>query len=398
MKKKVIALLMTGMMVFSLAACGGNDAGGDSGDAADSGSEQTADEGGDTASSEDSGEPYKAALLLNGTLGDKSFFDSANTGLEALQEELGEDKFTFKVEQMGATSADEAKWEPTLYDYCDDGSYDVIIMGTWQMAEPLAHASADYPDQKFILFDEAYDFEGNGNPENIYNVLYKQNEVSYLVGAAAAMMTTDETLEKIDPSNKIIGFLGGMDNQVINDFLVGYIQGAQDIDPEIQVAIAMVGNFYDSAAGKDMALAQYQNGADVGYNVAGSAGLGQIEAAADSNRYAFGVDSDQAALLPEYAEYIPTSALKNVGNSLIRAIKADIEGSLAYGTTESLGFAEGGVELVKDSHYEEMVPENIRTKVDELQEQIANGEVTVQTSDGMSTEDIQSIISAVEVK
>ena len=72
------------------------------------------------------GEPYKAALLLNGTLGDKSFYDSANAGLEALQEELGDDKFTFKVEQMGATSADEAKWEPTMYDYCDDGSYDVL--------------------------------------------------------------------------------------------------------------------------------------------------------------------------------------------------------------------------------------------------------------------------------
>ena len=50
------------------------------------------------------GEPYKAALLLNGTLGDKSFYDSANAGLEALQEELGDDKFTFKVEQMGATN------------------------------------------------------------------------------------------------------------------------------------------------------------------------------------------------------------------------------------------------------------------------------------------------------
>ena len=118
-------------------------------------------------------EPYKAALLINGTLGDKSFFDSANEGLTKLQEELGEDKFTFKVEQMGATSADEAKWEPTLYDYCDDGSYDVIIVGTFQLLEALTNASADYPDQKFIYFDEAFNFEEGG--ENIYNVMYKQN-------------------------------------------------------------------------------------------------------------------------------------------------------------------------------------------------------------------------------
>lgn len=344
-------------------------------------------------------EPYKAALLINGTLGDKSFYDSANEGLTKLQEELGEDKFTFKVEQMGATSADEAKWEPTLYDYCDDGSYDVIICGTFQMMDALTNAAADYPDQKFIYFDEAFNFEDGG--ENIYNVMYKQNEVSYLVGAAAAMMTTDETLDKVDPSNKIIGFLGGMDNSVIDDFLIGYIQGAKDIDEEIQVAIAYVGNFYDSAAAKDMALTQYQNGADVGFNVAGSAGLGQIEAAVEADRYAFGVDSDQAALLPDYAANIPSSAIKNVGNSLIRAIKMDMEGELPYGELEYLGFAEGGVELVEDDHYKEVVPEEIRNKVEELKTQITNGELEVPTALGenaMSEDEIQALYDSVKVK
>ena len=301
---------------------------------------------------------------------------------------------------MGATSADEAKWEPTLYDYCDDGSYDVIIVGTFQMLDALSKAAADYPDQKFIYFDEQYDFSVSEN-DNVYNVLYKQNEVSYLVGAAAAMMTTDETLPYVDPSNKVIGFLGGMENSVINDFLVGYIQGAKDIDPEIQVALAYVGNFYDSAAGKDMALTQYQNGADVGFNVAGSAGLGQIEAAAQSQKYAFGVDSDQAALLPEYADYIPTSALKNVGNSLIRAIKADMEEELEFDQTEYLGFAEGGVELLEDDHYSEVVPENIRTKIEELKQQITDGEIEVPTALGdnaMSNDEIQELIDSVKVK
>ena len=380
MKKKLIAMLLCAGMVVSLAACGGSGEDGDS-----SG-------GGDDV--------YKAALLLNGTLGDKSFYDSANEGLTALQDELGEDKFTFKVEQMGATSADEAKWEPTLYDYCDDGSYDVIIVGTFQMLDALSKAAADYPDQKFIYFDEQYDFSVSEN-DNVYNVLYKQNEVSYLVGAAAAMMTTDETLPYVDPSNKVIGFLGGMENSVINDFLVGYIQGAKDIDPEIQVALAYVGNFYDSAAGKDMALTQYQNGADVGFNVAGSAGLGQIEAAAQSQKYAFGVDSDQAALLPEYADYIPTSALKNVGNSLIRAIKADMEEELEFDQTEYLGFAEGGVELLEDDHYSEVVPENIRTKIEELKQQITDGEIEVPTALGdnaMSNDEIQELIDSVKVK
>ncbi len=369
--KRILSIVLVIAMLFSLTACA-------SGEKAEK------------------GETYKAALLLNGNLGDKSFFDSANEGLTKLKDELGKDKFDFKVEQMGATPADEAKWEPTLIDYCESGEYDVIIVGTWQMAGILAKAAQSYPDQKFIFFDETFDFEANGNPKNIYNVLYKQNEVSFLVGAAAALMTTDASLPMVNPEDKMIGFLGGMENAVILDFLLGYIQGAQYVDPEVKVAIAYVTNFYDSAAGKDLALMQYNNGVDVGYNVAGAAGLGQIEAAVDSNKYAFGVDSDQAALLPDMAKHIPTSALKNVGNSLIRAIKADMEGKLTYGVAESMGFAEGGVEIVKDAHYEEMLPESIRATIDQLEADITSGKIVVDTSFGKTDEEIKALINKAE--
>ena len=390
--KRFLALLLTLAMAFALAACGSTNGenGGNSGGNNGGGS-------GDGGSGDGDG-PYMAALLLNGTLGDKSFYDSANEGLTRLRDELGADVFDFKVEQMGGTTADEPKWEPTLLDYCDSGEYDVIIMGTWQMAAPLAKAAAEYPDQKFMFFDETFDFEGNGNPTNIYNILYKQNEVSYLVGAAAAMMTTDSSLEKVNPDDAIIGFLGGMENAVINDFLMGYIQGATDVNPDIQIAIGWVGDFVNSATGKDIAMAQYQSGVDVGYNVAGNAGLGQIEAAKDMDKYAFGVDSDQAALLPDYADWIPTSALKNVGNSLYAAIKEDMVGTLEYGQTVTYGFAEGGVALVKDAHYEERIPAEIRERLDEMEQQIINGEIEVMSSSNMTQEEIDEVKNSVALQ
>lgn len=369
--KKLLSLLLIAAMLLSVTACAG----------------------GETAKAE-----YKAALLLNGNLGDKSFYDSANDGLTKLKKELN-GKFDFKVVEMGATPADEGKWGPTLLNYCDSKEYNVIIIGTWQMAAALAEAAEKYPDQKFIFFDERFDFdtfnakfEAGKAPKNIYNVLYKQNEVSFLVGAAAAMMTTDSTMSMIDPSNKKIGFLGGMENAVIQDFLLGYIQGAKHIDPATEIAIGYVGNFYDSAAGKDLALTQYNSGVDVGYNVAGGAGLGQIEAAAEANKWAFGVDSDQAALLPNMAKNIPTSALKNVGNSLIRAIKQDMDKKLTYGIAESMGFAEGGVQLVKDEHYKEMLPESIRTKLDQLEKDITDGKIVVDTTFGKTDAEIKALI------
>ncbi len=371
--KKILSILMIMVMVLSLVACGG-----------------TSDEG---TGSGDSAEPYKAALLLNGNLGDKSFYDSANAGLEALKAELGSDVFDFVVEEMGPTDADAVNWAPTMDFFSSGGEYDVIICGTWQMADILAEAAAKYPDQKYIFFDEIFNFEAKGNPQNIYNVLYKQNEVSFLVGAAAAMMTTDDSLDMIDPSNKMIGFLGGMEGAVIQDFLVGYIQGALHVDPEVKVAVGYVGDFHNSATGKDIALTQYNAGVDVGYNVAGAAGLGQIDAAAEVEKYAFGVDSDQATLLPDMAEHIPTSAIKNVGNSLVRAIKLDLEGGLTYGVSESLGFADGGVEIVKDAHYESMLPEHIRTSLDELEQQIIDGEIVVESSAGKSADEINDFVN-----
>ena len=330
---------------------------------------------------------YKAAVLVPGTLGDKSFWDSANEGLTALRDELGSDVFDFDVMEMGEGADDMASYPDFFLDAADSGDYDVIITGSWTAVDALNEAMEECPDQKFILFDEEYDYS-SGNGENLYNVLFKQNEVSFLVGAEAALLSKTGT----------ICFLGGMDGKVINDFLVGYIQGAKEVNPDVKVAVSFVGDYSDSAKGKDLSLAMFNAGADVGFNVAGGAGMGILEAAKEADKLAFGVDSDQAGLNPDLADYIPTSALKNVGAGLARAIKLDIDGELVYGEAETLGFAENGVELLDNDHYKEMVPEEIRTQVAELQEKITNGEIEVLTSATMTAEEIEDLKASVAVQ
>ena len=330
---------------------------------------------------------YKAAVLVPGTLGDKSFWDSANEGLTALKEELGADHFDFDVQEMGEGADDQASYPDFFFDAAESGKYDVIITGSWTSVEAMNQAIEEFPDQKFILFDEEYDYS-SGKGDNLYNLLFKQNEVSYLVGAEAALLSETGT----------ICFLGGMDGKVINDFLVGYIQGAKDTNPDIKVAVSMVGNYSDSAKGKDLSLAMFNAGADVGFNVAGGAGMGILEAAKEADKLAFGVDSDQAGLNPDLAPYIPTSALKNVGAGLARSIKLDMMGQLKYGEAESLGFRQNGVELLDDEHYQEMVPEDIRAQVKELEEKISDGEIEVVTSANMTTEEIEALKASVAVK
>lgn len=86
--------------------------------------------------------PLKIVLLINGTLGDKSFFDSANHGMELIKQEYG-DKVITKVIEM---SYDNSKWEPTLQDVSEQ-DWDIIIVGTWQMAEYLEKIAPQYSEK-----------------------------------------------------------------------------------------------------------------------------------------------------------------------------------------------------------------------------------------------------------
>jgi len=308
----------------------------------------------------------KVVLILNGTLGDKSFFDSADNGMKLIKEKYG-DKVEVKTIEM---TYDETKWEPTLLDVSDE-DWDIIVCGTWQMVELLQEYAPDYSDKKYIIFDSGVDYTA-ADLSNVYSIVYKQNDASFVAGALAARVTSSNM--PLANEEKIVGFLGGMDIPVINDFLVGYIEGANYADPEVKIAVSYIGSFDDSAKGKEMSLSQYSQGSDIGYNVAGQAGLGQLDAAKEVNRYAIGVDSDQAEIFinsdPAKAQLITTSVLKRVDNSILRAIDLHLEGKAPWGEVEVLGFTEKCVGFAENDIYKTVVPAEIREEMKLIESKI----------------------------
>lgn len=334
----------------------------------------------------------KVAHLINGYLGDKSFHDSAERGLANLKEELG-DVFEYKSVEM---TDDTTKHLPTLYEYTESGEWDIIVVGTWQMVEPLMEVAETHPNQKFIIYDDALDYS-EGKYENVYSVKFKQNEGSFIAGYLAAKLSKVDSDPRIDPNEAKIGFLGGMSNPVINDFLVGYIQGAVAADNNVKVEVSYINDFFDAPKGKSLALAQYQNGVDVGFNVASLAGLGQLDAALEADKYAIGVDSDQAELVgPPRADHIPTSMLKNVDKAIERAIKLFKDGELEFGQEEVLGLKEEAVGIIKNDNYKKIVPQEIQFEIDEVEKRLISGELDVETAFGKTNEDIEKIINSVK--
>jgi len=318
----------------------------------------------------------KVTLYLNGTLGDKSFFDSAERGFKMAVQDLGVDGTTIEG------GNDPSKWQPDL-EQLSQGDSEIIIIGTWQMVDALAAIAPNYPNKKYIIFDSSVDYS-KGNLGNVYSILYKQNEGSFLVGALAAMVTSSSM--PLANKEKVISFLGGMDIPVINDFKVGYIQGAHSIDPDVKVLVSYAGNFNDPAKGKELVLAQYDQGTDIAFNVAATTGLGLLDAAKEKNKYAIGVDSDQYIMIkdkdPDKASHIVTSMMKNVDKSIYRALKMYKEGTLQFGVAESLGLEEDGVGVADNDNYEKVVPKEFRDKVEELKTKIINGEIKVDTAFG----------------
>jgi basic membrane protein A len=198
-------------------------------------------------------------------------------------------------------------------------------------------------------------------------------------------MLTASDLDMANSGNRI-GFVGGQDIPVINDFRVGFEQGARQVNPDVEVLAAYVGNFNDPARGKELALAQIEQGADVIFAAAGESGLGALEAAGEQGVYSIGVDSDQYMLLqesqPEIAASVVTSMLKNVDNSVLRAIELYMDGTLAVGQAEVLGIREEGVGLARNENFDNLVPQDMADELDRLIEMIEAGEITVDTAIG----------------
>lgn len=309
----------------------------------------------------------KVVNLINGVLGDKSFFDSANRGMEKVMADFP----NVKVKTIEA-GIDPAKWQAALEDAAANEDYDVLITGTFQMSEFLQIVAPKYPDKKFIIYDVSVDYT-KCDCKNVYSVTYKQNEGSYLAGYYAGLMSKTGT----------IGTVGGQDIPVINDFIVGYKQGAVAAGLSAdKVIVQYAGGWNDPAKGKEIALAMYQQGADIVFQVAGGTGVGVFQAAQETSNFAIGVDSDQATIIqatnPDQAKFIITSMMKNVDNSLYRAMKMYLDGTLKFGAAEALGVGEGGVGLAKNSIYDAS-PADVKAKVEQAEKDLLAGKIVVDT-------------------
>jgi len=355
MKRRAFCLILATLLCLSLAACGTN--GTATGSAAASGSAASG------------GGKIRVCIVYSGSLGDKSYNDSCNEGAQRAAKELG-----VEVKNLEASSsADE--WKANLLSAAEDG-YDLVICSSSNFEEYLKEIAPQYPNVKFAIIDTTV------KGDNIVSVSFAQNQGSFLAGAAAAMFTTKTDIPGVN-ADKVIGWVGGMDIPVLHDFYVGYEQGAKYIDPDIKILQSFAGSWSDPLKGKELALAQFDQGADIVMNVASGTGPGILEAATQAGKYAIGVDLNQDNDQPGH---VLTSQLKRVDTACYSLIESVVQGTFKGNTVSYLTIKDEGVGLTDFSVMRKALgdkfPEDIVTKVDELKSKIASGEIVVNNYEG----------------
>ena len=300
----------------------------------------------------------KVAVCIAEALGDLGFNDSADAGLKQLEADYG------VVGSIVECKSDASKYQTALVDAAE--SNDVVVAVGWQFWDALTTVVPEMPDTKFIFVDNGLDGVG----DNLLSIVYAENEGSFLAGYLAMKASTTQT----------VGFVGGEDSDTINNFLVGYRQGALYANPAGKVLDAVYAGDYESPdKGKELATALYNGGADVVFAVAGKTGLGVFEAAKEQNKYAIGVDSDQKYIDPDH---ILCSMMKDIGGSIYDVIGRYVDdGVFDGGTIWSADMTTGFVGIgYGDQSMTQQVGDELKAEIDALAKKIIDGEIVVEST------------------
>ncbi len=300
------------------------------------------------------GADFKVGVVLDkGGKDDKSFNNAAFDGFKRAKGEL---KITGKVVE----AADDNSYEPLLRALATR-DFDLIVAVGFAQAEAVKHVAAAYPTRHFVIVDAPVDLP------NVRTLMFREHEGSFVVGAIAAL---------VSKTGKI-GFIGGMDGPLIRRFEMGYIAGARHVSPKTQVISNFVGVSIDAwnnpPKGKELALAQYSEGADVIFGAAGASNSGIFDAAEEENKFVIGVDSNQNWVKPGH---VLTSMLKRVDVALFDTIKAAKAGQFSGGTVY-YGFESGGVDYAMDAYNEKLIPPAVQAKAERLKKEIISGKLLV---------------------
>lgn len=298
---------------------------------------------------------------------DRSFNAAAWDGVRRAEKDLP--ICLYDVEPGNPTSI-----EPAMRAFAEK-NFDLIVGVGFAQGPIMQKVADDYPNIKFAIIDGVImEADGKTPKKNVASLVFREHEGSYLVGMIAASKS----------KTGVLGFVGGMDIPLIHRFKTGYEEGARSINPNIKVIANYVGvtdaAWNNPGKGKELALSQIGQEADVIFTAAGNSGLGAFDAVeqfgrtnGEANKFVIGVDSNQNMVKPGF---VLTSMEKRVDNSVYDVVK-EVLGGKFEGGFHVFGLDKDGVAFSMDENNKGLIPDDVLKKVDEAKQKIVSGEIKV---------------------
>jgi basic membrane protein A len=310
-------------------------------------------------------------VYATGGLGDGSFNDQAQQGIQQAESDFG---ISFGEAQPSAVS--EFKNFQQQFARSTDPTYELICCIGFLQASALSENAPDFPDQNFMIVDSVVE------ADNVASYVFAEEEGSYLVGQLAGMLTTRDFSAGAGSTaadSASVGFVGGVESPLIRKFQAGYEAGVKAADDGIEVQTSYVGDFNAPTAGREAARAMYESGADIVYHAAGNTGTGVFQAAQDLDRFAIGVDRDQSVTKESFADVILASMVKRVDTAVYNAVEAVVNDEFEGGTTTALGLDDDGVGIVYGQQLGSEIPGEVEEAIAQSRQSIIGGDISVPT-------------------
>jgi basic membrane protein A len=359
------------LVAASVAACGSSAAGGGStnaGSSTSSAGTSTSSGGTSTSAAAASGEgcssshSCKVALIISDAgLGDHGFNDLGNAGMK-------------KAEAQFPGVDGKAVQDPQIDTQCNQvltsaaqAGYNLVINLNYGCEADLQKVAGQYPKVHFVMVDDT------AKGSNVTNEVFAVQDSSFLAGADAAMLNLNGNAPQAR-GKTTVGAIGGTKSPGIDQFLVGYQQGAQYINKKEKVLVAYATSFADPSQGASLTKSMFSQGASTVYQVAGTTGLGGIKAAAQANLFAIGVDSNQDGLAKGH---VLTSSIKRTDTAVYTAIKDYAQGKLKGNSTLNFTLANNGVAITPMQYTKQLLTAADRARLTTITKQIESGKIKV---------------------
>jgi basic membrane protein A len=294
-------------------------------------------------------------MVLNSPSGGRGYDQAPEAGLVRATKVLG-------IEGVALSPPVREGYLPSLVTLAREG-YNLIFAVGFEGARDIMRAARMFPHTRFGIIDVSVQQLGKHPPKNVIGLVFREQEVGYVVGYLAALM------EDRRARPHIVSTVGGFSFvPSVQRYIAGFQAGATKADPHIRLLNDYSNNFANTNVCREVARAQIAKGSGVVFQVAGGCGLGALEAARAEHVFGIGVDTDQSYL----GRSVLTSALKRWDRAVFRTVERLRNGTLPETGNIVFGYRGGDLGLGRISPE---VPPSIARRVKAIERAVAAGRI-----------------------